>query len=574
MSPDLEVPRANVPRQPTTVPTTLPRPHRFEIVLPAEVLIVLAALFLTLAANVDFFRAALRGRTATDPATWGWLLALAVAVTAVHTLLMALVAPRRLVRPVAAVLIVVAAAGSYFVHSFGVVLDPAMLRNVLHTDLHETRELLNPTLAVHLLLYAVLPLGVLWFVRMPTCSWRQAIVRRVGLVGVSLLALVGSVMAVFQPLAAFTRNHHEVRYLITPASLVNSTGRALVGDARAAVTTRKTLGADARPGAGWAARERPLVVLLVVGETARAANWGLNGYARQTTPRLAATAGLLNFADVQACGTSTEVSLPCMFSAQGRRHYDEDAIRGSESVLHLLARAGVAVHWRDNQSGCKGVCDGLPGDTVAVLNPPGLCGGGGCQDEGLMVDLDRRLAGVAAGPRQAAHLWVLHQIGNHGPAYAKRYPTAYRRFEPTCDSDDLQRCTREQIVNAYDNALLYTDHLLATAIERLRAQADHVDVALVYVSDHGESLGESGLYLHGMPWALAPKVQTQVPMVMWLSDSLYKAQGLAADCLAARARQPARHDHLFHTLLGLLDVQTALYEPAMDLAADCRGAPP
>jgi lipid A ethanolaminephosphotransferase len=308
-------------------------------------------------------------------------------------------------------------------------------------------------------------------------------------------------------------------------------------------------------------------VVLVVGETARAANWGLNGHARQTTPELAAVPGLINFPQTSSCGTNTEVSVPCMFAPVGRRDYDEDRIRGSESLLHVLARAGVDVLWRDNQSGCKGVCEGLPSEEMVRLDPPGLCAEGRCLDEALLAGLDERLASA-----RGSGLIVLHMLGNHGPSYFRRYPERFARFQPACQSDDLRQCDSTAIANAYDNALLYTDHVLATLIARLQAQAQssQVDTAMIYLSDHGESLGESNLFLHGLPWAIAPEVQKRVPMVMWFSDGLARQERLDLDCLRRRAAQPAAHDHLFHTLLGLLDVRTALHEPALDLLAGCR----
>ncbi len=168
-------------------------------------------------------------------------------------------------------------------------------------------------------------------------------------------------------------------------------------------------------------------------------------------------------------------------------------------------------------------------------------------------------------------LLVLHMIGNHGPAYFRRYPAAFARFVPACEHDDLQRCTREQIVNAYDNALLYTDHVLASLVSKLQAHAAKVDSAMIYVSDHGESLGENRLYLHGMPWPIAPAEQTRVPMAIWTSTGFDRSAGLDQACLRRRAQRPAGHDHLFHTVLGLLDVRTALYERGWDLTAECRG---
>jgi lipid A ethanolaminephosphotransferase len=254
-----------------------------------------------------------------------------------------------------------------------------------------------------------------------------------------------------------------------------------------------------------------------------------------------------------------------MFAPVGRRAYDEERIRGSESLLHVLARAGLGVKWVDNQSGCKGVCEGLPTALVKDWNPPGLCEGGRCLDEGLLHGLQERL-----GQAQGGQVLFLHQLGNHGPSYFRRHPPAFARFQPACEQDDLRRCSREQIVNAYDNALLYTDHLLATLIQRLRAASERgVDTALIYVSDHGESLGENGVFLHGLPYAIAPDVQKQVPMVMWFSPGFAQGRGLDVQCLARRASQAAAHDHLFHTVLGLMDVRTALHEKAWDLSAEC-----
>jgi len=234
----------------------------------------------------------------------------------------------------------------------------------------------------------------------------------------------------------------------------------------------------------------------------------------------------------------------------------------------VLARAGVAVSWRDNQSGCKGVCEGLPQDDVLSLKLNGICSDGRCLDEGLLAGLDRRLAGLKAKP--GTQFLVLHMLGNHGPSYFRRYPPAFARFKPACEFDDLHKCSQQEIVNAYDNVLLYTDHVLASLLAQLQAAAGTVDSAVLFVSDHGESLGENNLYLHGLPYAIAPDLQKRVPMVLWFSAGAPTSLGLDVACLQRRAKEPAAHDHLFHTLLGLVDVKTALYEPAWDLAQACR----
>lgn len=547
---------------------------RFTIDATVEQLVFVASLFWALSANRAFLAAALQGRSLSDASAWGFGVAMFVLAVALHGLLLLLVANRWTVKPLLVLLTLVTASAGYYMTAYGVYLDPSMLRNVLRTNVGEARELMGPRWLLHMLVYAGLPLALLWRVRLVNRPVLRATGVRLGVLLLSVGVLVGAVMSVFQPLASLMRNHKEVRYLITPANLLWSVGSIAVADARGAARPRQPIGLDAVPGPSWATRQKPLVVVMVVGETARAANWGLNGHARQTTPQLAQLP-VLNFGAVQACGTNTEVSLPCMFAPIGRRDYDEARIRGQQSLLHVAARAGVAVHWRDNQSGCKGVCEGLPNDMVSPANAPGLCTGDQCLDEGLLHDLDQRLKSA-----QGTQLWVLHMLGNHGPSYFRRHPPGFARFQPECRDDDLRRCTPEQIANSYDNALLYTDHVLATAIAKLQARSAEVDTALVYVSDHGESLGEHGLFLHGMPYAIAPEVQTRVPMVMWFSDGFERGAGFKPGCLrpalqrqaAAGAARPVSHDHLYASLLGLLDVRSQTAVANWDLTQGCRDA--
>jgi lipid A ethanolaminephosphotransferase len=405
-----------------------------------EQVVAVAAVFWALSANQAFIGATLRGHSLVDLSIWSYGLSMLLLVTALHAFILLLVANRWTVKPVAGVLLVATAFATYFTGTYGVYLDPSMLRNVLHTDLPEARELVGVELSLHLVLYAVLPLLLLSRVRLVTRPLRsrrlllRAFLRRGLLLGLSAMVMAGAVLLNFQAFSSLMRNQKEVRYLITPANYLWSLGVVVIESARGAARPRQAIGLDAHPGPSWQARRRPMVLVVVVGETARAANWGLSGYARQTTPQLAAIAPV-NFQTVVACGTSTEVSLPCMFAPVGRRSYDEAAIRGQESLLDVLARAGVAVHWRDNQSGCKGLCDAHPGDRVSPLNAPGLCSEGRCLDEGLIQDMEQRLDAA-----EGTQVWFLHMLGNHGPSYFRRYPEAFARFQPDCREDDLRRC--------------------------------------------------------------------------------------------------------------------------------------
>ena len=487
---------------------------------------------------------------------------LLIAVTALQFAVLALFLTRRTVRPVLAVLFVATAFATFYMDRYSVFINPEMLQNVLHTDWPEARELLTPALGLHLLLYAGLPLLLLSRIQIRPRSLSRALGMRLITIAAALALTALVIFPQFRTVSSLIRNHREVRDLITPTNYLSSGFRLARSAVAAPAGPRAVIAADARRAPGPVAGRRPKLLVLAIGETVRSANFGLSGYARDTTPELR-TLDLVNYPRVQACGTSTEVSLPCMFSAVGRRDYDEARIHREQSLLHVLDRVGFKVRWLDNQSGCKGVCDGLPAERIAGDADPALCDGERCLDAVLLT----RLAAVAAEPGDL--VVVLHLLGNHGPAYFRRYPDEFRRFTPTCDNAELSACSDVEIVNAYDNAVLYTDHVLTAMVKYLQGLPDR-DAALIYVSDHGESLGENGIYLHGLPYAIAPAVQREVPMLMWLSDGLLESTGVDENCLKAGANAAVAHDHLFHSILGLLDVVTTAREPSLDLFAGCR----
>ena len=555
--------------QPLSADATEPRrrgPARLTWALPTEAVVLMASLFFALVSNQPFWSAAMAGRRLDDPGSWLFGACAFLLLLVIHFVVLSLVSTRRTVRPLLTVLLLGTAAASYFMGRYAVFLDPTMLRNLLHTDTAEARDLLAWDMLPHLTLQAVLPIWLLWRIRISDRPWRSAALWRAGAVAGGLLIGVAALLTVAQDLSSLMREQKALRYLATPANYVYSLTRVATADAVGAARPLTQIGLDAARGPAWSQYSKPLLFIVVVGETARAANWGLNGYARQTTPELAQL-GVFNFTDVTSCGTNTETSLPCMFSHIGRRDYDEARIRGEESLPHVLRHAGFEVEWRDNQSGCKGICAGLSSQNMAKSTDAKLCDGHECLDEILLQGLDAQVAND-----QGSRVIVLHQMGSHGPAYHRRSPAAFQQFKPTCDTSELRKCTKQQVVNSYDNSVLYTDHVLAKTIGFLKSQSERYDTAMLYVSDHGESLGENNLFLHGMPYAIAPKEQTHVPMVMWLSDSYASSRGIDQGCLRSRAAQHASHDDLFHTVLGMLDVQTRTYEPALDVLRTCRVA--
>jgi lipid A ethanolaminephosphotransferase len=544
------------------------RAARLRPQLSVDALAVIAALYFAVASNGTFFRAvaatgALHGAKGALTAA-----SLFVAIAALHTVLLGVLLNRWTAKPLLTVLLLASAAAAYFMSAYTVYFDADMLRNILHTDGKESHELVSLAALPSLLLYGVLPAVLLWRVRLKPRPLLRAIGVRAAVILLALVVTATALLASFQSIAALVRNHREVRYLVTPGNYLVSLLQVAHDAHKDRNVPREPVGTQAKV-VGRPAGARPRLLVLVVGETVRAQNWGLNGYARQTTPQLAALAqgadGPINYRDVTACGSATEISLPCMFSMYGRAHYDKDRIKHSESLLHVLEHAGIRTLWRDNQTGCKGVCEGLAFESFEHGDVAGACTKEGCHDEAMLHGLAERIAG-----NPGDQVVVLHQLGNHGPAYYQRYPARLRRFTPTCDTSDLNQCSREQIVNAYDNAVLATDDFIARTIRFLGEQGDR-DTALIYLSDHGESLGENGLFLHGVPYAIAPAVQTRVPLLVWLSPQFAASRGVDTGCLKARSDAPVSQDNLFSSVLGLLQVRTPEYNATLDLFARCEG---
>ena len=502
-----------------------------------------------------------------------FVVGLGVMIAALTAMLLACFAWRVTIKPAVALLLVAAAFGAHFMGSYGVVIDTTMMTNVMQTDPREVRDLLSPRMLFSVLVLAGLPLLLLWRVRVSGLG----IVRQSGrnLLGLLALALVLAALlfGLFADLSATMRNHSTIRYLINPLnSLYALCDLGMQSQAKPSGPPL-AIGAGARILPRAAGTKPPLLVL-VVGETARADHFALNGYARPTNPELAALE-VTSFRNVTSCGTNTAASLPCMFSALGKNEF-ESRDRDQENLLDLVQRAGMAVLWVDNQAGCKGLCDRVPNayahDAIAGVPalPPALCDGEDCLDAALLHGLDARLAALPAAARERGVLIVLHQMGSHGPAYFKRSPPGRKPFLPECTTNVLQQCDSKALINAYDNSIAYTDHVLAQTIAWLRQQASGFEPTMLYLSDHGESLGENNLYLHGLPYALAPSAQTHVPMLLWLGAPASAQLDAQRACLAGRRDAALTHDNLFHSTLGLLGIRATEYKPGLDAFAACR----
>jgi lipid A ethanolaminephosphotransferase len=538
-----------------------PRPGRFEWGPPTLTLLV--SLWLVAAGNGPFWQAVWRGIGGLRADNALFLASVAVFAVAWTFLLLSLFTWGRATKPMLCVIAVASAAIAYFAGTYGVLLDHNMIANIVQTDPAEALELVSWRLIGWLLLLGVAPAWIISRAQVAVRPWKRELGAKALGMAVAAIVLGGVVVMNYQHFASLLRNHRELRLMLVPYNAVAAV-HSYVSRRFATPNVLQVVGADAvRTDAGTSTR-KPTLTLLMIGETARAENFSLNGYARPTNPELARH-HVINYPDVSSCGTSTAVSLPCMFLDVGRSGFEDTLALRREGLLDVLKRAGVAVWWRDNNSGCKGVCDRVPNEDLSRLRLPDVCRDDECYDEVLLRGLQDYIDKL---DRDA--VVVLHMKGSHGPAYFKRYPPAFEVFKPTCDIIQLDRCSRESIVNAYDNTLRYTDHVLGMAIDLLQNNAKRFDTAMLYVSDHGESLGEKGLYLHGIPYALAPREQTHIPMVLWLSEGLREHRGIDYACVEARRGAPLSHDNLFHTVLGLMRVRTAAYRPERDFLRGCR----
>ncbi len=495
-------------------------------------------------------------------------------VMAANALLLSALAWWRSIKVAAAVFLLSATFGCYFIGTYRTVIDAPMMLSVLQTNWGETRDLLSLQMGLYVLVLGGLPLVWLWKIKLRHQPLGAQLWRNAASMLVALVVLVGLLLVFFSDMSSTMRNHKSIRYLINPLNSFYALGHLAFANQAGASGPVIAVGRDAAIIRPQTAALPPLFIL-VVGETARAANFSLYGYPRETNPELKRHQ-VLAFENVTSCGTNTATSVPCMFSSLGKAKFQAEK-RPHETLLDVAQHAGMAVLWIDNQAGCKGVCERVP--HVQTTNPaPGtppmpsdMCDANGeCLDGALLHGLNNRMETLDPSKRAKGVLLVMHQMGSHGPAYSKRSPSNQKPFMPECKTNVLQQCDKQALINAYDNSIAYTDHVLAQAIGWLKShQATH-STGLLYVSDHGESLGEKNLYLHGMPFSIAPKEQTHVPMIAWLSQGLQARNGLAASCLPAQLKQPVTHDHLFHTTLGLLGISTHSYRAELDALQVCR----
>ncbi len=526
--------------------------------------IFLIALFLASVDNQAFLTAVFKVVDGSGLASSDFKIVVFIALFALFSLLLSFFASKYVFKPIVIVILIVASVISFFMDNYGVIVDVSMIQNIVETDSKEALELLSSNLVWHIMLVGLLPALCLSRIDIQYQSFFKELGTRLIVMLLISSALGGIIFTYYKDFSLIDRNNRSLRYFVNPNYPIYALSKYINRSLNPETTVVTEIGKDAQQLSSWKSRGKKSIVVIVVGETARAQNFSLNGYAKNTNPQLSQE-NIINFPDTHSCGTATAESVPCMFSDFGRSDYSDSKAKHYQNLLDVLTHAGINVLWRDNNSGCKGVCDRVANENMEKLTLPAFCNDQECFDEILLQGLQEKIARF-----NNDGVIVLHQKGSHGPAYYQRYPENFKKFTPECATNQVQDCPREQIINAYDNSILYTDYFLSQVIHFLQKNASQYNTVLLYMSDHGESLGENGIYLHGLPYKIAPDEQIHIPFIMWLSPEFASSFNIDTACLKQHSNEAYSHDNLFHSVLGMLDIQTGEYDAELDIFNRCR----
>ena len=453
----------------------------------------------------------------------------------------------------------------YFSNTLNVYFDVDMVANIFETDYREATELIVKPLFISIALFGLLPSLLLYKIHIEYLPPKKQTIQNTVLVFGSLSAAVLMALPHYASHSSFVRsNNTALLGSILPSSYIQSTYKYAKKQWQFSEEhkIRKILDDAPSKNVRWNGYSKPLALVFIVGETARADSFSLqsndpDGYLKKEN--------LVYFSNFSSCGTNTVISVPCMFLPFNKSEYSRNLQYKYENILDISLKSGINTFWLDNLNGCKGLCQ-----TVRELRPnaadnPEFYHDKQFYDEVLVDNLANSIANT-----KGDQMRILHQMGSHGPAYYKRIPEAFIKHYPACLTEDFSQCSQEAIKNTYTDTIGYTEYIISKAISELEKLKETHDTALIYVSDHGESTGEMGLYLHGIPWILAPEEQTHIPALMWFSDSYIRSRHLNMNCLYQSKNKMHSHDNISHTILSLLDIETKVYQDKLDLLSPCR----
>ena len=528
-------------------------------------LIFLSTLFFTLFYNFSFFTNVVNTYSF-QGFNKIYVLSTAILLISFLTLFFTILSSKYTTKPILLITTVISAFTAYFMDTYHVVIDSEMIRNSLQTNLAESSDLFSFKLVLYIFFLAIIPSYFIYKIKIEYKPFKQELFTKLKTIVLSIMVILIILFSFNKFYTSFFREHKPLRFHVNPIYWIYSIGDYINKTINSGPIVVKEIGLDAKiiPDKTVEDRQKRELIIMVVGEAARADRFSLNGYNKETNPLLKKE-DIINFSNMYSCGTSTAQSVPCMFSIFDKADYDYKKGISTQNVLDVLKHTNdVDILWRDNNSDSKGVALRVDFEDYRTSQTNTICDDVECRDEGMLVGLDEYIKNR----KDKDILIVLHQMGNHGPAYFKRYPKEFEKFTPVCKTNQLEQCSKEEVSNAYDNAILYTDYFLSKVINFLKPYSNDYETAMLYMSDHGESLGENGFYLHGMPYMIAPNEQKHIGSLLWLGNDMKEDYDI--EKLNSYKNKEFSQDNLFHTLLGLFEVETDVYKKDMDILNDSR----
>jgi len=417
----------------------------------------------------------------------------------------------------------------YFINTYGVIIDETMISNVFNTNYEESSSFFSFKMVLYLLFMGILPSIYIIKVKIINTHWKTFLKT----ISLTLLFIAVVAFANASNWLWIDKNSKSLGGLAMPWSYSANTW--LYYFHKHKQNEKEIL----LPNATIKDKQKSVVVL-VIGESARSQNFSLYGYKKNTNPLLSKMPNLFHF-NATSCATYTTAGVKGIL-----QHTPSDDLY--EILPNYLYRNDVEVIWNTSNSGEP------PLHIEKYQNREALmprCKGDGCNyDEILLTNLKEQ---IAASTKNKI-LVVLHTSTSHGPTYSKKYPSPFEAFKPVCNSVELGNCTHDELINAYDNTIVYTDYILSKVIADLKELKDFQST-MIFVSDHGESLGEKNLYMHGVPLSFAPKEQYEIPFIVWLSNGSPKV----------KSNQTLTQYHVFHSVLHFLHIQSPIYKEDMNI---------
>lgn len=418
----------------------------------------------------------------------------------------------------------------YFVTTYHVILDESMMGNVFNTKFEESSSFFSVKLIVYLILFGLVPSAYIVYVKISAVPFKKFL----GFISIALLLIFGLVAINASNILWIDKNSKILGGLAMPWSYtVNIT---LLNVHNYQKNKKEIL----LPNASIK-DDKKSVVVLVIGESSRSANFSLYGYSKNTNPLLSKTNNVFHF-KANAGATYTTAGLKCILE-----HKNTSDLY--EILPNYLFRNKVEVIWRTTNWGEP------PIHVKKYQNRDSLQlkykGEFSNYDEILLANLKEEIRAS----KKNKVLVVLHTSTSHGPTYSTKYPKQFENFKPVCNSVELGNCSQTELINAYDNTIIYTDYIVSKVIDDLK-QLKEYNSSMIFISDHGESLGENNLYMHGLPLSIAPKEQYEIPFIVWLSSTSSKK---------IKTNKQLTQNHVFHSVLNFLNIASPIYDKEMTI---------